>query len=103
MNSSNPADISFTPKVNKNLADKNDIKEKFMKFKAQDVIFNGEESLLSFPEGQNEENNPKNLNRLPEIAFNFFNDIKDNVKYTDPSGIRNEAIPIKSYLFPTNK
>ena len=99
MNSSNCADISFTPNLYKNSIDNNDMKEKFMRFKAQGPIFYGEESLLSFPEGQNEENEAKTLYKLPEKTCNFFDEIKDNTKCADPSGIRNEAIPFKSYLF----
>ena len=103
MNSSNPADISFIPKLNKNIADKNEIKEEFMRFKAQDAVFFKEESLPSFSEVKNEEKRQRTLSGFPDKKSNFFDERKDNTKFADPYRLRNEDIPFKSYLFSNKK
>ena len=103
MNSNNPADNSSIPELNKNIADKNEIKEEFMRFKAQDVVFFKEESLASFPEVKHEEKRQRTLSGFPNKKSNFFDERKDIIKPDYPCGKRNEDIPFKSYLFSNKK
>ena len=102
MISSNSADISFIQKLNKNISYRNEIKEKFMRFKGQDAVFFKEEGLLSFHQRQNDENESRKFEGLKEKKCNFFNEIDDTIKSTDPIENRNEAIPFKSHLFSNN-
>ena len=92
---SNPADISFKTKNNKNKPSfENEVKIKFMNKKNQNVIFTrGEDSLpqfTNFPEGQNEENPLLKLDSCPTKKLNFFNEF---------NGTSNDANNFNSYLF----
>ena len=102
-NTSNDADIAINSKKKKTESFEKDVKEKYIRAKAKNVIFfKGKRSLPQFSpfsENNSAENTIENHLNFPKIQKNLFNELGDTFESSSFPSLQDKSYRVNSYLF----